>query len=81
MATRARQSLIIFSHNDKKERPMLALVARTGYVNIEVNGQKFYYDERLTYKSLKQVNLFDILDKQENKGKKGIIIISRKRKE
>lgn len=79
MASRARQSLLVFTHNDGQSRPTLALVARTGYVNININGQKFYYNDKQTYNSLSRVNIPNIMKAQENKGRRGIIILSRKR--
>lgn len=79
MASRARQSLLIFTHNDGQARPTLALVARTGYVNININNQKFYYNDKQTYNNLSSVNIPNIMKMQENKGRRGIIVISRKR--
>lgn len=73
------QSVAYFENSKSNTGRGLLITARTGYVNVTINGQRFYYDERQKYNSLKQVNIPNIMLAQANRNNRGIIIISRKK--
>lgn len=73
------QSVLVFGRSEPRTGNTLVLTNRTGYVNLNINGQRFYYNDKQTYNSLSRVNIPNIMKAQENKGRRGIIILSRKR--
>ncbi len=81
MAARARQSLLVFER--RNGTPVtgqgLVIMARTGFQDVTVNGQRFYYNQKQTYNNLGEVNIPAIMNAASNRGKRGIIIISRRK--
>lgn len=73
------QRVLVFGRSEPKTGNILVAMARTGFVDVTVNGQRFYYNDKQTYNSLSRVNIPNIMKAQENKGRRGIIVISRKR--
>lgn len=78
--SRAFQGIALFGRSEPKTGKMLWLSARTGYVDVTINGTRFYYNSKYQYDDVSKFNLSTILESETNKGKKGIIIISRKDK-
>lgn len=74
------QGVAFFGRSKPKTGKGLWLSARTGYVDVTINGTRFYYNDKYQYSDISKVDLFNIQTDQENKNKKGIIVISRKRK-
>lgn len=69
MATKYSQQAILikFKNNTGKG---LWIAAKTGYINVTINGIHYYYN------SLNSVNWASVL--QPSSGKKGIIVIKKK---
>lgn len=78
--SRAYQKVMVFGRSKPKTGKTLVLMKRTGYVDLTVNGTRFYYNNKYQYDDISKFNLSEILDNEANKNKKGIIIISRKEK-
>lgn len=78
--SRAYQGMAIFERKKPKTGRGLVLMKRTGFVDVTVNGTRFYYNDKYKYSDISKVDLFNIQTDQENKNKKGIIVVSRKRK-
>lgn len=73
------QRVMVFGRSEPRTGNILVAMARTGFVDVTVNGQRFYYDERQTYNNFTKVNIPNIMKAQENKGRRGIIILSRRK--
>lgn len=72
-----QQKAVVIGKSAAKTGLGLVIMARTGFQDVTINGQRFYYNEKLTYSNLGQVNIANIMAAQSN-NKKGIIVISRK---
>lgn len=79
MASRAYQRVLVFGRSEPRTGNVLVAMARTGFVDVTVNGQRFYYNEKQTYNNFNKVDIPTIMKLQENKGRRGIIILSRRK--
>lgn len=73
------QSVLVFGRSEPRTGNTLVLTNRTGYVNLNINGQKFYYNNKQTYNNINKVNIPNIMKAQTNQGRRNIIILTRKR--
>lgn len=81
MAAHTRQSLLVWERRDGSPRngQGLVIMARTGFVDVTVNGQRFYYNDKQTYNNFSKVNIPAIMQQQERKNRRGVIILSRRK--
>lgn len=65
----------------KKTGKGLWIYRRSGYVNVEINGQHFFYDEREEYDSVEDIHMKDAFaTDRRTTTKKGKIVVKKKSK-
>ena len=77
MSAYAKQGITVMSHKDDKKRNTIVLMKRTGYNNVWINGQHFYYNR---YEQLQDIADADFtrLAQQAESNNKRLIVIRRK---
>lgn len=80
MPSSLKQKVKIVDVKNKKtgQGKTLAIVQKTGYVNLTINGKHFYYNASQTNQSMTQKNIAQQFINQNTPNKKKTIVISRK---
>lgn len=82
MPSHFRQELhVLWKRKKTKNGSYIWVAQKTGYVNVEINGQKFYYNEKKQYDNVNQIDLVDAFDTdRRTTTKKGKIVVKKKTK-
>lgn len=79
MPSRATQKLtVIRNKNSKNTGNILLIMAKTGYVDVTVNGQRFYYNAKSTNQPMTQRNIVQRVVNQNTTNQRRTITITRK---
>lgn len=79
MPSRARQGVGVYKNkNSRKKGSYLLIAKKTGYMDIWVNGQHFYYNYKKYGVDPSKINWEEMQRQAQEMGKKGVIVIRRK---
>lgn len=77
MPAYARQGITVISNKKKKKNPTIVLIKKTGYQNVWINGQHFYYNVHEQYDDIADTDFERLAQNTHNEGKR-LIVIRRK---
>lgn len=78
MPSYARQGIRAFQHKDNKKRKNIYVIKHTGYIDVWINGQHFYYNYSKYGVDPTKIDWEELVRKSSDSGKKGIVVIRRK---
>lgn len=78
MSARAKQSLkVIKNKNPRNPGSYILISAKTGYINVTINGTQYYYNKKATSTNGKAPTLKSVLASTSNSKKKVIVVRKR----
>lgn len=79
MPSHARQGVTVIRRKDRKSKGNVILISKkTGFMDVWVNGQHFYYNYKKYGVDPSKINWEEMQRQAQEMGKKGVIVIRRK---
>lgn len=78
MGSRAYQKVTVVAQKKRNKGQLLLVTKKTGFVDVTINGKRYYYNEKQTWDSVNELNLKEAFGATKSANKKGTIVVNKK---